>query len=515
MNQFDRLIAYFAPRLGVRREVARFQLQGYAAAADSRLRKFNRTTTGPNSVIRAQGKPLRQTMRQFEEDSDVAKRALDLLEQNIIGTGIIPEPTAKGADGKPAADFNKLVGRKLRAWRRRPEATHRMSDATAKRLAFRSLVRDGEVFFQHLRGNVANFKHASALPYSYELIEADRLPYDFDNQAGGVKLGGLVVQGIAVNNWGEPQAYWFHPFNPDESRTPVALDPKNLIRKDAADILHVALLKRITQLRGASAFATVMSRLEDLNEIDEAERVAVRIAASIGLAIYDDARRGPSATATDAEREVNWQPGMIAYLSTDARAEVLESKRPTESLIPWRKGQIQAMAGGAGVTYSALALDYLGSYSSQRQELVEGSVSYGVLWSYWCEHVEEPMYREALALLLRTDAEVSKLAKAVDQATLFDAEFSRPVMPWVDPEKEANALTTQYELGIKSKADMIRERGGIPDEVVEAVADEKRAAAELALETAPPAPAVDPNADPNAPPKPGAKPAPKPKPKAA
>jgi lambda family phage portal protein len=514
MNALDKFIAYLSPAAGARRMANRMKIDAYAAAFDSRLRKFKRQNGGPNTAIRGQAAPIRRTARQFEEDSDIAKRALDLLEQNIIGTGVIPEPTARTPEGKSAADFNRLVARKLRDWRRRPEATHRMSDGTAKRLAFRSFARDGEVLIQHLRGNVSNFRHASPLPYSYELIEADRLPFDFDNQTGGSAIGGTIVQGIALNAWGEPQAYFLHPQNPDESRTPVALDFKNLLRKPKADIIHVAAIKRIAQLRGVSQFATVMSRLEDVTEVDEAERVAVRIAASIGLAVYDDARRGPSASATDAEREVDWHPGMILNLGSDSRAEVLESKRPTESLLPWRKSQLQALAGGVGVTGSALMLDYMGSYSSQRQELVEGASSYGVIWSYWVDTVEEPMYREALALLLRTDAEVSKLAKGVDDATLFDAEFSRPVMPWVDPDKEAKALTTQYELGIKTKADMIRERGGIPEEVIEGVADEKRAAAELALEIAPP---VDPNAEPGAaePKKPAPKPGQKPKPKEA
>jgi len=237
-----------------------------------------------------------------------------------------------------------------------------------------------------------------------------------------------------------------------------------------------------------------MSRLEDMNDIDEAERVAVRIAASIGLAVYSDKNMKPAADASDDARTFEMSPGFVLALNADDRAEVLESKRPTESLIPWRKSQHQALAGGAGVSYSALSLDYLGSYSSQRQELVEAFASYGVIWAYWVDTVEEPMYRETLKLLIATDSEVRTLSRAVDQMTLFDAEFSRPVMPWVDPEKETNSLQGQYDLGIKTKASMIRERGGNPEETAEAVAEEKRDAAKLALETAPPAPAADPNA---------------------
>ena len=490
MNRFDRLIAYFAPRAAAERARARVAIEAYAAAKDTRLRNIKRTSSGPNATVRSDAVTLRRMARQFDEDSDLAKRALDLLVQNVIGPGITPEPTARTADGTAAVDFNEAVARRLRDWRRRPEVTRRFSDAAAKRLAFRSLMRDGEVLIQHVRGSAPGLTHSTALPYSYELIDADRLPMDYDNQVGRISAGGTIVQGIALNDWNEPQAYFLNPYLVDDRRSLGSLNTSTPIRKDAADILHAALISRIGQLRGVSQFATVMSRLEDMNEVDEAERIAVRIAASIGLAIYSSKNQKPAVDADDDTRTFEFQPGFVLSLDPDDKAEMLESKRPTESLMPWRKSQSQAFAGGVNVGYSSLMMDYLGTYSSQRQELVEAFASFGVIWSHWVDTVEEPMYRETLKLLIATDADIRTLSRELDERTIYDAEFSRPVMPWVDPVKEAESLQLQYDLGIKTKASMIRERGGNPEETTEAVAEEKRAAAKLALETAPPAPAA-------------------------
>jgi lambda family phage portal protein len=500
MNRLDRLIGYFDPRAAEKRIAARYRIEGYAAATDTRLRRIRRTTTAPNYNTKIAAKRLREQARAFEEDSDIAKRALDLVVQNVIGQGVIPEPTARLADGTIARDFNRELGRLHREWRRRPESTHRMGYAPAQQLAVRTWIRDGEYLAQHIRGNVPNFQHASSVRYSFEMIEPDRLADEFDSETG--KQPGRVIQGIAVNGWGEPQAYFIYPYHPAEigitGGTRGDFKPN---RKAAADILHVATTSRISQLRGISQFAQVMSRLEDVNEVDEAERVGIRIASSIALAIYDpNAPRGSGDaidTDPDNTRATDWAPGMVLqYSDPDARAEVLESKRPNDQMIPWRKSQLQAIAGGMGVGYSSLAADYIGSYSSQRQELVETAASYGILWAFWVDQVEEPIYREFVTLAMLASPELRSLRGAIDERTLFDAEWSRPALPWVDPEKEARAFETLYRLGIITKARMIRERGGVPDEVTEQVAEEKRRDAELAAELAPePAPGQDGAAD--------------------
>ena len=56
-----------------------------------------------------------------------------------------------------------------------------------------------------------------------------------------------------------------------------------------------------------------------------------------------------------------------------------ECKRPNPNLITFRNGQLRAFAAGISASYSSVSRNYDGTYSSQRQELVEQWVHYACL----------------------------------------------------------------------------------------------------------------------------------------
>ncbi|STB73548.1 phage portal protein, lambda family [Citrobacter koseri] len=53
----------------------------------------------------------------------------------------------------------------------------------------------------------------------------------------------------------------------------------------------------------------------------------------------------------------------------------------------------------------------------------------------------------------------------VDRQTLFNATYLGPVMPWIDPVKEANAWKGIVRGGAGTEAEWIRARGQSPQEV--------------------------------------------------
>jgi capsid protein len=55
--------------------------------------------------------------------------------------------------------------------------------------------------------------------------------------------------------------------------------------------------------------------------------------------------------------------------------------------------------------------------------------------------------------------------KNVDKATLYNAVFSGPVMPWIDPVKEANAWKILLRGGAATESEWVRARGANPDDV--------------------------------------------------
>ena len=79
---------------------------------------------------------------------------------------------------------------------------------------------------------------------------------------------------------------------------------------------------------------------------------------------------------------------------------MIESNRPNTFLESFRNGQLRAIAASTRIAYSTIARNYNGTYSAQRQELVEAQLGYDLLQhefiDYWCR----PVYRAWLAMAI-------------------------------------------------------------------------------------------------------------------
>ena len=124
-----------------------------------------------------------------------------------------------------------------------------------------------------------------------------------------------------------------------------------------------------------------MSRFEDVKDYEESERIAAKVAASMCAYIKKNDAGGMGSPLNGtlvidpngAEvRELRMTPGAIFDdLLPGEEVGTIASNRPNPNAATWRKEQLRAAAGGVGVSYSSLSLDYNGTYSAQRQELIE------------------------------------------------------------------------------------------------------------------------------------------------
>lgn len=102
---------------------------------------------------------------------------------------------------------------------------------------------------------------------------------------------GNVQQGIEVNSWGRPVAYHVYKAHP-ASTLRMSTATK---RVPAENMLHLAMRKRLHQLRGISLLHGVITRLADIKDYEESERVAARIAAALSFYI----KRGDGAAGDE------------------------------------------------------------------------------------------------------------------------------------------------------------------------------------------------------------------------
>jgi lambda family phage portal protein len=440
----------------------------YEGASPSRMRKFRRESRSKNDLVATSARPLREQIRYLERNHDLVRGAIRTLVNNIVGAngiGIEPQPRKKGTN-----EIHEAYANRLRAlhkdWQRRPEVTWGYRWSAVQRMQCRTWVRDSEAFAQQLIGSVPGLDHGTIVPYSLELLEPDMIPLDYED------LPNRIRQGIKTNAWGRPISYYVYKVDPMEAG--LSAINSNMKEVPAERMLHIATTDRIGQLRGISEFASIITRMEDIKDYEESERVAAKIAAMLTAYVKrgePEMYEGPHKDAQGNEMvpEINLQAGtIIDSLAVGEEIGLIDSKRPNPNLITFRQGQLRAVAAGIGASYSSISRDYNGTYSAQRQELVEQWVHYAVLTDEFVGQFVQPTWEQFVLAAHISGA--APIPRDVEPGTHDDALFQGQSMPWIDPVKEATAWLLLVKAGFASEVEVMRKRGVNPMDVLEQLA---------------------------------------------
>ena len=467
MNHLDTIIAHISPSWAASRLKSKLTLRAYEAAQPSRLHKRHTDRSSGDASVGLAGEQLRIQARHLDENHDLARGVLNVLVNNIVGTGIRIEALAKDKKGESLTAFNNKLHQLFEDWMLKPEVTWEQHWNQLQRLAARSWLRDGEVLAQLLEGTNSTLDHGTRIPFSIELIECDLLPMDSSDEKKS------IIQGVQKNKWGRPTGYYLYKQHPGDPNAPLSLQ-QDIQFISAENILHLKLTDRIRQTRGVSIFASVLTRMDDIKEYEESERTAAKVAAAMCAFI----RKSPDGPLTSSNldssgsRLMKMKPGTIFdNLLPGEDIDMIESNRPNTMLEQFRNSQLRAVAAGTSTSFSSIAKDYNGTYSSQRQELVEQSVHYAVLREHFVERFVRPIWQRFIRVSLLTD--LIELPKNLDLQTLLDADFRGPTMPWIDPLKEIHAEEKAVQAGFKSRSQVIRERGNNPATVNEQIKRER------------------------------------------
>lgn len=458
----------------------------YEAARPSIYRRSEREAGSGNTAVSRAGRSLREQARHLDQNLDLARGVLDVLVRNTVGAGIGVEPQPRNKKGDVHRDLLWALTKLWREWTRRPEVTWRHSWASAERLAARTWFRDGEVFGQLVEGNTAISAHGTSIPVSVELLESDMVPMELHETAG--ETSGPVVMGVEINAWGRPVAYRVYKQHPGD--VIYMASPGQTKRIPAERMLHLAHTDRIRQLRGVSVFASVIGRFEDLKDLEESERIAAKVAASMAAYI----KKGDSDLYKEPDsesdfREMRMRAGMIFDdLRPGEEIGTIDTKRPNTQVAVWRQEQLRALASGVGTSFSSAAKNYDGTYSAQRQELVEQDGAYRILQDEFIANWTSRVYRRFVEQAIA--ANLIMLPRSLDMDTLFDAVYIGPQMPWIDPWKEVQAWALLEDRTYASGPEIIRRRGASPYDVL----DQQRRWQDDKAESGVPAPATDPAA---------------------
>lgn len=443
------------------------QVRTYEAAKTSRFRGALANQTSGDGVMDQTGDSLRQISRHLEENHDLTVAIFDDLVNNTIGAGIQVAPMVRRADGSLATEVNDRLTDLWGEFATEPETTREHGWEQVERMVARCTFRDGEIFIQKVEDK-GGYRYPTPVRLALELLEADLIPMQAKDDSKN------ILHGIQTSDWNEPLAYFAfkdHPGNPLRTTIPNISDLK---RMDAKDILHLKFSRRLRQRRGVPIIHAVINRLRDIKDYEESERIAAKVAADFTWFIEKSSETTavmPPAGSNEP-RNLQMQAGMGFELLPGEKVGTISHDRPNTALVNFREAMLRAVAGGTGTRFSSIARNYNGTYSAQRQELVEGAIAYRAHFAYFVRRFHRPVwarfvYQAGAAGLLRD------LRQKYDPRTVNRVDFRAPALPWIDPSKEADAWRTLVEAGLESRQEIMRQRNRDPQKVWEELEEEQ------------------------------------------
>jgi lambda family phage portal protein len=489
LSVIDRLINFFAPVTGLRRQFARRRLElaaEYRGADTSRLRSnwsLGRSNSTPPSYTLD---ILRNRSRDLNRNDAVASGATETMAVNIVGRGLRPQSRLRaeilGITGEEARALQRQAEYIWQVWTPLADAGNRLSFDDLQFLALRKIVEDGEV----LALPVMAGESWRPISRAVELLESDRLCPQ------GGKTPTAMDTAVEVGERGQPLAYWISRMdyaNQIGSIYDVG-NPERVEARDAAGrprVLHIYRCNRPGQIRGVPYFAPVLTYFKDLSDYLDAELVAAKVAACLAVFVTKtDPQIGALATATGTEtntgkRLQGIEPGLVSYLNLGEDIRVVDPKRGGETFTSFVEGVLRMIGMSLGLPYELLAKDFSKTnYSSARAALLEGRRMFSTWRSWFAAQFCQPFWD-----LVLEEAYLKGLFKA-PRFYEFQSEYSRAAWigggwGWIDPVKEVQASKMAIDYGLSTRAEEVASQGRDWEEVFEQLGREQKRAEELGL----------------------------------
>ena len=477
----------------------------YGGARNTRTTgSFGGSASSADAELHGSLTMLRNRSRQMVRDSAYAKRARDIVVNNVIGSGVGLQAQVMTVRDGSAKRVNDEIEAAWRAWCG-ADSCH-----TGGALHFCDLERAamGEVF---TAGEVLLRLHprafgSSRVALALELVEADRLASEF-SQITQAEPGNEVRMGVEVDRFQRPVAYWLRQRHQGDLRPLGDGVTDRLERVPAELIMHLRITTRWPQTRGEPWMHAVLRKLDDINEYSQHEITAARASAAYFATIKTPEAAHPLADAEEDDGRVvmDIDPLTIQELRPGEELDFHTPNRPNSAFAEFMRAMLREIAAGSATSYESLSRDYSQSnYSSSRLSLLDDRDTYKALQQWWVRSFREPLHRVWLrqAVLARALQTVPIDAYATDPARYEAALFKCRGWSWVDPTKEVTAYTTAVRAGLTTLTDVIAATGGGMD-IEDVIATRRReldmlAAAGVEVDTSvqaaeEPAPAAEPD----------------------
>jgi len=478
MNRLDKLIGYISPTALVKRQQARFissqiekltQRDYDAGGRGRRTKNWKAGGTSANQEVRTALKLIRNRSRDLIRNNSYAKHAVyDVIPNNVIGTGIRPQPWADGAKEK----------RIKKVWQDWAETRNcdwygQKDIYGLQREIMRAVGESGECIVRIRMDS----KNPSGIPFRLQVIESDYIDDTKDLFKFG-KAEQSMEMGFKLDDGGRKVGVWLYDSHPGEGYGTLE---SRLIPIDNA--IHVYEALRPGQVRGVPFGVSSFIRIKDFDEYEDAQLVRQKIASMFAAFIHDSSGGlDPVNTNTnkyDYQGE-RLEPGLIQYLNPGEQIQ-LANPPAVEGYGDYTRGVLRGIAGAYGITYEALTNDYSNvNFSSGRMGWIEMQRNV----HNWQHDIMISMF---LNPIWEKFINLGIIAGTLLPSDNVRANWTPPRREMIDPEKEIKGMATAVRNGLNSYSDTVRQLGRDADDVIEELRDDfaKFDAANLTLDIDP------------------------------
>ncbi|MFP3020648.1 MAG: phage portal protein, partial [Wolbachia sp.] len=329
-----------------------------AAGSGRRFFHFQPELGSINNLLSQSLETLRSRSRDMVRKNPYAANIIDTIVSNSIGTGI--KPQSKARDG----EFRKRVQELWLKWTDEADSNGVSDFYGLQALVCRSMIEGGECFVR-LRNR--KLEDGFSVPLQLQVLESEHLDNKTNQTLGN---GNVIRNGIEFNRLGQREAYYLFKEHPGESMFGES------VRVPANDVLHIYRPLRPGQIRGEPWLSSILLKLYELDQYDDAELVRKKTAAMFAGFIT---RLDPEANIL-GEAQANEQgvalsglePGTMQLLDPGEDIKFSEPSDVGGSYEAFMRQQLRAIAIGTGITYEQLTGDLTSvNYSSIRAGLIE------------------------------------------------------------------------------------------------------------------------------------------------
>jgi lambda family phage portal protein len=365
-NWVDRLVNFVAPTVGLSRMTARAKqavIRGYGQSFDATRDgkgKKERNVTGGAGDQHLDQKTLweiREICYENDRNEALSSAVIDQATVNVIGPWGFAHYVRTSSP-----ELNKQVERGFAKWLAE-ECDPAGEDHGWERIrrSYRSTKIAGDEHWQ-----TDDYDRFS--PPVFRTIEAPRIltPYERSpiNSGAMMKVNGReMIHGITRDANGRPDYMFVADGIPLTAN--IAFADGKLMRADR--IISLIRRRRESETRGRPIMTPVIRQIDDLSDLMTSERLALRLAAALGIFITTD--DDPTALAnymselygeidSNGDRLETLDPMSINYLKRGQEAKMLQAQRPQSEVQAFMRTIMRYVGLPLGMPYELFFLDF-------------------------------------------------------------------------------------------------------------------------------------------------------------